>query len=153
MRRTTAFLATLIASGSLASAAHAAPAQTADADVQSGPIDMFIEAERPADAPPTAATGHFRGQMRVGGPTLASFAGPITCLDVRGNDIGIFYPITDSDLSGLNGMMGAFVTLRVDGNGQAEAMSFMPSLSTETDSCAPVPALLPAEGPATATGG
>jgi hypothetical protein len=135
--------------------AASSPAESATADFMSGPFHVQFNAQRAANAPATSATGSFIAHSTVGTITVATLQGPVTCLDVRGNEMGLFYPVTSSDPS-LLGMLakGVFIYVTVSqSTGQAQAVSFIPSLSAAASSCAPLPGLFPiTAGTATLTG-
>lgn len=141
----------LVTVGATATAASAAPAQSASADdVKTGPFGMTFDAQRAEGAPATAATGSFEGRMDLGMESLVTVRGTVTCLDVRGNQMGLFYPIEESapEVLGQLDILGIFVYMTVDGNGNATAASFLPVPLSEAPACDPVPALLPAQGSA-----
>jgi hypothetical protein len=135
------------------SSALAAPAQRAVADVSSGPFNIHFNAQRAAGAPPTAATGTFTANLALGSVSLGSFSGPVTCLDVRGNQAGLFYPITSSSPS-LFSMLnsGVFIYIQLDSAGKPQFVGFLPVPFASVSSCAPGLALLPVtSGSATLT--
>jgi hypothetical protein len=139
--------------GAMSSSASAAPAQTAVADVTSGPFHIQFNAQRPANSPPNAATGNFIAHATVGSLTLMTLQGPVTCLDVRGNRMGLFYPVKSSNpplFAQLNG--GVFVYLTLDNAGKPQFSGFLPVPFTKVSSCAPGLALMPVtSGTATLT--
>lgn len=136
-----------------AGTAQAAPAQSATADVTSGAFHLKFTAQRAADAPVTAATGTFEAETTAGPLSLMKVAGPVTCLDVRGNTMGLFYPVTKSTPSTLaDAKTGIFIYLTVDGAGQATNVGFVPVPYAKTESCAPGATPLPAMGSATLNG-
>jgi hypothetical protein len=132
-------------------------AQSATVDaVAGGGFHLQFTATRAAGAAANAATGTFRGTLEAGGTEIGHFAGPVTCLSVVGNDIGLFYPIDESNPPGLEGAnAGVFISVKVDGDGQATMAGFLPVPVDHADSCDPsmTPALLPATGTGTAAGG
>lgn len=130
------------------------PAQSAVAkSVKSGPFTFDFEAHRAAEAPENAATGTFHAKAKLGGVQLMDLEGPVTCLNVRGNRVGLYYPVaksTPSLFSMINA--GVMIYMTVDGKGQATSMSFLPVPFTSRKNCAPTPAnVLPATGSATLT--
>ncbi|MDT4936896.1 MAG: hypothetical protein QOG80_567 [Pseudonocardiales bacterium] len=131
--------------GTVAPAAGASsPAESVTARVSSGPFTVQIQAQRAANAPATAATGTFSAHGTIAGITLFSVAGPVTCLDVRGNRMGLFYPITSS-VPALFAQLhsGVFVTVQVSAAGRPLLLSFQPSPMSHASSCPPGLALLP----------
>lgn len=143
-RAVCAAVAVAAASAVSTGSALAAPAQSAVADVSSGPFHIQFSAERPANAPPTAATGTFSANLSLGSLSLGSFSGPVTCLDVRGNTMGLFYPITSSSPS-LFSMLnaGVYIYLQLDSAGKPQYAGFLPVPFASVSSCAPGLALLP----------
>lgn len=138
------------ATGLTAGAAQAAPAQSATADVTSGAFALKFTAQRAAGAPATAATGTFEAVTSAGPATLMKVAGPVTCLDVRGQTLGLFYPVTSSTPSAIaDAGTGVFIYLVADGAGRAKMVGFVPVPYATTTSCAPGSALMPAMGSAT----
>jgi hypothetical protein len=154
-RRTIAGLAALagaLALGTTGAAAQGAPVQKVAADVTSGPFHLTFRATRPAGAPSTSATGTFDAWTSGGATTLMHLQGPVTCLDVRGNRVGLFYPIDRSEPSLFSKLhTGVFIFMTVDGNGHATAVQFLPVPVRKVTGCAPQAALLPASGSATLT--
>lgn len=151
-RRLGVVLATTIAMATTGGVAQAAPAQTATGDVTSGPFHLVFDAARAPGAAPGAATGHFFAETKIGPLSVMKLEGPVTCLDVRGNHIGLFYPIrkaTPSLLSMVNA--GVFIYVTVDGRGNATAVSFLPVPVSRATSCPPIPTLVPAMGGGTAS--
>ena len=125
-------------------AAAGTPAESVTAAVASGPFAVQIQASRPANAPATAATGTFTAHVALGGLPLFTLHGPVTCLDVRGNRMGLFYPITSSDPSVFAQLgSGVFIYLQVSAAGKPQLLGFVPSPLKRTNSCAPGLALFP----------
>lgn len=124
--------------------ALAAPAQHASGSLTSGPFHIAFDATRAADAPADAATGDFVADPSLGGIPLFRLHGPVTCLDVRGNRAGLFYPIQDSSPS-LFSMLGSgvFIYIQLDSAGKAQSIGFLPVPSSHTSTCAPSLALFP----------
>lgn len=92
-------LSTVPAAGSIAATATATPSSPAEAitaNVVSGPANIQVQAERAANAAPDSASGEFSAHISLGPLNLLTLQGPVTCLDVRGNQAGLFYPITSS---------------------------------------------------------
>lgn len=142
--------ATVIFMGTIAAGASAAPAQSAAADATSGPFHVSFRATRAAGAPPTAAHGTFDAFTTAGPFTLMSLHGPVTCLDVRGNHVGLFYPVQGGSPSLLARLgAGVLLSMTVDGHGHATAVQFVPLPVRSVSSCAPQPTPLPATGSAT----
>jgi hypothetical protein len=122
-----------------ASASAASPAQMLVADVSSGPFHITVTAARAANAAPDTATGVFTAQT-----PLFTLHGPVTCLDIRGNSAGLFYPITSSDppiFSELDS--GVFIYFRAAKGRQPALVGFVPVPAHRVTSCRPGGALLP----------
>lgn len=130
-------------------------AQSATANVVSaGTFFIEFKAKKPAGVPETGATGFFSGAAKIAGTELIKFSGPITCLNVSGNNVGIFYPITKSNPAAIAAFgAGVFIYLTTDGKGQAVTMTFLPAPTKSTDGCAPLPGLFPATGKVTLKSG
>lgn len=78
--------------------------------------------------------------------------GDVTCLDVRGNRIGLFYPIQSSDPAVFAKLgFGIYISLTVDGNGKAKSVQFLPLPVNHLASCAPIPTIVPAQGTGSAS--
>lgn len=147
-----ALLATAAAGLAGATGAGAAtPAQSATAtDVSSGPFHVSFTAHRDAEAPQDAATGTFDAHVRLGSLGLTDVHGPVTCLNVRGNHVGLFYPIKTATPS-LFAKIGSGILfyLTVDGKGHATGVQFLVVPFPSVPTCAPtVPLMLPATGSA-----
>lgn len=152
-RITTAVVAAALGAGLAATGAQAAPGdQSLKADVTSGPFSFKVDAFRRAGTRSTEATGTFDAKTSLGGAQLMDIHGPVTCLDVRGNRVGLFYPIDRSNppLFAQAGA-GVFIYLTLDGRGNATNVTFAPVPSRTTIGCSPQPGLTPATGSATAT--
>lgn len=129
--------------------------QRAFADaIAGGGFHLEFEAKRKVNAAPSTAIGSFKGTLELGGQDVGFFKGPVTCLEVKGNDIGLFYPIKESEPAGAEMLGGGvFITVLTDGRGNATAAGFMPVPTDTAESCAPGLAPMPAEGRAVAKGG
>ncbi len=146
-RTRTGLLAALCATAALglaAGPAQATPGQSAVGDFTSGPFHAQFHATRATGAPAGAAKGDFTATSSVGPLALMTVAGPITCLDVVGNRVGLFYPITRSNptVLSLTGS-GVFLYAQLGPDGKPQSVSFVPVPFAKTSSCAPLPALLP----------
>jgi hypothetical protein len=138
-----AFCATA-AFGAAAGSAQAAPTQRAVGNFVSGPFHAQFHATRAANAPATSAKGDFSATSSVGPLALMTVGGPITCLDVVGNRVGLFYPITRSSPSLLSMLgSGVFLYAQIGPTGQPQSVTFAPVPFAKATSCAPLPALLP----------
>lgn len=145
-------VAAMLAIGAASTAASAAPVQSVKADVTSGPFRMTINAKRAPGNPVNQATGRFSGRLEIGGVGLSEFSGPVTCLDVRGNQVGLFYPIRSTEPPFVSELpSGVYIYLTVDGAGHAVSAGFLPVPGRKAPSCAPAPTFLPATGSATLT--
>jgi hypothetical protein len=138
-----AFCATA-AFGAAAGSAQAAPAQSAVGNFISGPFHAQFSATRAANAPATAAKGDFSATSSVGSVALTTVGGPITCLDVVGNRVGLFYPITRSSPTLLSMLgSGVFLYAQVGANGKPQSVTFVPVPFATTRSCTPLPGVFP----------
>lgn len=148
-RWTLAAMATVVAMGAGGTAAHAAGEQSVVADVTSGPFHLKVTANRAAGTRSNQSTGTFDAETKLGPLALMDIHGPVTCLDIRGNMVGLFYPIEKSNPT-LFSMVGAgvFIYLTTDGKGNATNVQFLPVPFSATTGCRPLPALPPATGTA-----
>lgn len=146
LRRTGIALTAAITMGVGATAAQAAPAQTATGNVTSGPVKMAFEGQRGANTNANQATGTFEGRMVIGSLGLMSVKGPITCMDVRGPHVGIFYPIKQSSVPLLDKGLGVYMNITTDGKGNAKRVAYSVVPRKAVPSCAPAPTFLPATG-------
>lgn len=122
-----------------AASASAAPAQMITADVASGPFHIVVEAARGANAAPDTATGDFTAQT-----PLFTLHGPVTCLDIRGDSAGLFYPITASDPPVFAQLhSGVFIYFRAAKGKVPALVGFVPVPAHHVTSCQPGGALLP----------
>ena len=138
-----AFCATA-AFGAAAGTAQAASAQSAVGDFVSGPFHAQFHATRAAGAPASSAKGDFTSTSSLGPLALMTVAGPITCLDVVGNRVGLFYPITRSSPTLLSKLgSGVFLYAQVGTGGKPQSVTFAPVPFAKTTSCPPLPGLLP----------
>jgi hypothetical protein len=120
------------------------PAEHAVADFMSGPFHVQFTANRAANAPADAATGTFVAHAVVGSATLVTLQGPVTCLDVRGVHLGLFYPVASSSPAALaNGIHGVYIYVTDNKAGKAEAVSFLPTSARSATTCPPVPGAFP----------
>jgi hypothetical protein len=125
-------------------AGASSPAESIMASVASGPFQIQVSAHRAADAPATASKGSFVAHFEVGGTDLFTLRGPVTCLDVVGDQAGLFYPITSSDPSIFAATdAGVFIYLDTDASGKAKSVGFLPVPFHSVKSCKPSLALLP----------
>jgi hypothetical protein len=122
-------------------AAAASPAESATADFMSGPFHVQFSAQRAANAPATAATGTF--VAHAGG--FATLQGPVTCLDVRANRMGLFYPVTSSSPATIMSVIhGVFIYVTVSKvTGKPLEVGFRPTTAATASSCAPSLTLFP----------
>jgi hypothetical protein len=138
-------LAGVAAFGAGSAAAAASPAESATANFVSGPFHVQFNAQRAANAPVTAATGSFLAHTTLGTTNLVTLAGPVTCLDVRGNEMGLFYPVASSSPSLLGSLVkGVFIYVTVNATtGKPMSVNFAPTASSTATSCAPLPGIAP----------
>ncbi len=114
-----AVLIAIVALTVLAGAARAAGAQTATGDFVSGAFHGKFSAHRAAGAPQTSASGTFTAMTTVGSNTVMTVSGPVTCLSIVGDRLGLFYPVTSSSpqvVSQLRG--GVFLYIQQASAGQ-----------------------------------
>jgi hypothetical protein len=120
------------------------PAELLTASVMSGPITVDIQAQRAANSPADSATGVFTAHSMSSAATGFTLHGPVTCLDVRGNKAGLFYPITASDPPVFAKLhSGVFIYLQVNSAGKPKMLGFVPVPFSHTTSCPPGLAVLP----------
>jgi hypothetical protein len=80
----------------------------------------------------------------IGGTTLLTLQGPVTCLDIRGTQLGLFYPVTSSSPSLIGSTFhGVYIYVTDNSAGKAVAVSFVPTIASTASSCAPIPGLFP----------
>jgi hypothetical protein len=133
-----------LACGVLASPAWAAGAQSASGTLTSGPFTLQFTASRAAGAAETAATGSFSGRLSLANSTLMELDGPVTCLDVVGDQVGLFYPVRSSIPTGFSKLVqGVFIYAQLGRDGKPQSLSFLPVPTSQTNSCPPLPAYLP----------
>jgi hypothetical protein len=136
-------LASIAAFGA-GSAGAASPAESATANFMSGPFHVQFNAQRPANAPSTAATGSFIAHTAINGINLVTLEGPVTCLDIRGTHMGLFYPVASSTPSFFGSFVkGVFIYANVSKTGKPLQVGFAPSPFGTAKSCPPVPGIAP----------
>lgn len=131
-------------------------AQSASGDLSTPGVltHIVFKAHRAKGADETQATGHFTGRLAVAGSKVLEFGGPITCLYVKGNSVGFFYPVTESDPAFVRSLgAGVFIYVDTDGRGHGTAMNFLPVPAGTTAGCYPLPGLAPVTGRAAVKGG
>jgi predicted lipoprotein with Yx(FWY)xxD motif len=127
-----------------AAAAASTPAESVVANFESGPFHIQFNASRAANAPADAASGNFAAHVTLGSATAISLAGPVTCLDVRGNEIGLFYPAVVSDPALIyDAFHGFYIYVTESSAGTPLYAGFIPSFSGRATSCTPIPGFLP----------
>jgi predicted lipoprotein with Yx(FWY)xxD motif len=142
--RAVAVLVTASALSGAASAVSSTPAESVAADFTSGPFHITFNANRAANSPATAATGTFNATTGLGSATLITLAGPVTCLDIVGHDIGLFYAVGKANPEVIyTAVHGVYIYVTDSSTGKPLAVSFVPSLSGHANSCAPSPGLFP----------
>jgi hypothetical protein len=116
-------------------------------------LDTQFSAQLAPGATPDHATGTFTAQLALANNTVGTLAGPVTCLDVVGSKIGLFYPVTSSTPSALGALIkGVTVSVQLGAKGQPVSFSFQPSLTPTASSCAPLPGLVPVTSGAVTVG-
>jgi hypothetical protein len=144
MAGVTALIAMSAALAVAAPAIASSPAEHAVADFMSGPFHVQFTADRAANAPADAATGDFTAHTVIGGTTLLTLQGPITCLDIRGTHLGLFYPVASSSPSLIGKIFrGVYIYVTDSSDGKASSVSFFPTVASTTTSCAPLPGIAP----------
>ncbi|HWE33769.1 MAG TPA: hypothetical protein VG410_09805 [Solirubrobacteraceae bacterium] len=145
MRRTITVIATAVVTMLAAAPALAgSPAEHAVADFMSGPFHVQFTASRAANAPADAATGTFVARAAIGSVGLTTLEGPVTCLDIRGVHLGLFYPVTSSDPSFLGkAIHGVYIYVTDNLAGKAESVNFLPTSARTASTCPPVPGIFP----------
>jgi hypothetical protein len=143
----TAGVAALVATGALGVAAPAiagSPAESANANFMSGPFHVQFTANRAANAPADAATGNFVADAAIGGLTLEQLQGPVTCLDIRGVHLGLFYPVAKSNPPQLASIIhGVYIYVTDNKAGKAESVNFVPTTAKTAKTCPPLPGIAP----------
>jgi hypothetical protein len=136
-----ALMATAIAA---TPAGAASTMQTITANVASGPFHIQVTASRASDAAPNTATGQFSARFALGSTQIFTLYGPVTCLDIRGNAVGLFYPITSSSPALFAQLhSGVFIYFRVGSGLVPTLVGFLPVPIATTKTCSPGDALLP----------
>lgn len=80
--------------------------------------------------------------------------GPITCLDVRGNRLGVFYSSTKSKSSLMTALrFGVYMNITTDGRGNAKSVSYSVVPFKTTGGCKPAPTPCPPTGKVSLTDG
>ena len=125
--------------------AHAsAPQESVVADIASGPFHIMVTASRAVTSAPNTATGVFTAQFKLGSTSVFTLHGPVTCLDIRGGNVGLFYPITSSTPALFAQLhSGVFIYLAAAQGALPARAGFLPVPIATTKSCAPGAALLP----------
>lgn len=127
-----------------APAVSSTPAQSVNANFTSGPFHITFTANRGANAPATAATGTFSATAGVGSTSLAMLAGPVTCLDIVGDNIGLFYSVGAATPEALyDAVHGVYIYVTDSSTGKPLTVSFVPSPYATAPSCAPIPGVFP----------
>ena len=146
-RFVTAGLAAMVATGALVVAVPAfagSPAESAVADFNSGPFHVEFTASRAANAPADSATGTFVAHLTIGGLTLEQLQGPVTCLDIRGVHLGLFYPVAKSDPPQIASIIhGVYIYVTDNKAGKAESVNFFPTTAKTAKTCPPIPGIAP----------
>ncbi|HEX4107100.1 MAG TPA: hypothetical protein VHX88_03145 [Solirubrobacteraceae bacterium] len=154
-----------VRTAAVAALAVGAAAVTGSSALASGPVTVRASissvgfgaqfaAQISPGAPADSARGVFSAQVALGPLPLLGVAGPVTCMQVTKDAVGVFYPIAQSSLPLLAGPPPKGVLFSVDFNaaGRATAVSFLPLPVPQLSSCAPLPGLLPASGTVSVTG-
>ncbi len=127
-----------------APAVSSTPAESVTANFVSGPFHITFTADRAAGTASTAATGAFNATSAVGGVGLVTLAGPVSCLDIVGHDIGLFYAVGASSPAALyDAVHGVYIYVTDSSSGTPQTVSFVPSQSGTAASCAPIPGVIP----------
>ncbi|MDQ6746149.1 MAG: hypothetical protein M3Z27_09090 [Actinomycetota bacterium] len=145
-----------VAAGAIsAGPAEASGAQSASGNFMSAPFGVVFSAQRAAGAPEISATGTFTATTLAGHTPVMSISGPVSCLAIVGDRLGLFYRVTSSTptvFSQLGG--GVLVYLQRAANGQPAKVSFLPVPVTHVPSCDPTAAVVPIQsGTLTLTSG
>lgn len=119
-------------------------AQSASGNFTAGAFAAQFNAARAAGAPQTAATGQFTERNLLGSATVSTVSGPVKCLDVVGNRVGLFYAITSSTPSAIAALHGGVLfSAQFSASGKPESVSFFPEPVQSVSSCAPLPGMFP----------
>lgn len=142
-RRTMAVLGVAALSmGAMATTAQAGANDSAKGTVSSPGVEMTFDAKTDANG---TSSGTFDGAVKIG-TRIMEAKGPVTCLDVEGNKVGFFYPMTESKPSLMSDLkLGVYMNMTTDGNGNAESLSYS-VVPKQEGGCKPAPTFLPASG-------
>lgn len=126
------------------SAIGGTPAESVAANFVSGPFHITFTADRAENAAATAASGTFHAVAEAGSTSLATLAGPVTCLDIVGHDIGLFYAVGAATPASLyDAIHGVYIYVSDSSAGKPLDVSFVPSPDATATSCAPTLAVFP----------
>lgn len=141
---------TAMTMGAAATIAQAGANDSAKGSVKSPGVNITFDAKTDANG---NSTGTFTGEVRVGAQIMEAM-GPVTCLDVVGNKIGIFYPVTASKPLNLMtaGKSGVYMNITTDGKGNAKSISYSVIPFKQKAGCKPAPTFIPASGKVTSSG-
>jgi predicted lipoprotein with Yx(FWY)xxD motif len=144
LRCVTVLMAVAAVAYGATSAIGSTPAESVKANFISGPFHITFTANRAADAPATAASGTFHATASAGSTSLLTLAGPVTCLDIVGHEIGLFYAVGSATPSAVYAVIhGVYIYVTDSSAGKPLYVNFVPSTSSTASSCAPIPAVVP----------
>jgi hypothetical protein len=118
--------------------------ESATGNLTAAVFSVQFSASRAQNSAATSAIGQFTARTMVGSATLMTVSGPVTCLDIVGNRLGLFYPVTSSTPSVLADLhVGVYFYAELGANVKPEAVNFVPVPTAHASSCAPLPDLIP----------
>lgn len=104
--------------------------QTLEGTLESGPIGFSVKAKRTAAGVVSGqfeATGSLAAIIGVGGLVPFEFRGPVTCLDVKGDQATLYYPLQNSTPEPVAAVFGGvLITVDGDPDGGLGHFSFAP---------------------------
>jgi predicted lipoprotein with Yx(FWY)xxD motif len=147
--------AALATAGAPAAVPTGTPITTVAADFVAGPFHIQFTGTRAQSGAPDTASGNFMAKAALGSATLFTLAGPVTCLDVVGDQIGLFYAVGQANPEALYAAIhGVYIYVTLTSAGKPSSVNFAPSVSNVAHSCPPLPGLLPiSSGTVTVTNG
>lgn len=147
--------AALATAGAPAAVPTGTPIVTVAADFLAGPFHIQFTATRAQSGAPDTASGDFHAVTSLGSTPLLTLAGPVTCLDVVGNQIGLFYAVGQANPEVVyDAIHGIYIYVTLTSAGKPYSVNFAPSTSNVAHSCSPLPGLLPvSSGTVTVTNG
>lgn len=139
--------ATAVATGGMATMAQAGNGDSIEGTVSSPGIQMVVKA---ADG--NLHNSRIFGSVKMGNQEPMRAEGPVTCLDVDGNKVGLFYPMEQSTPSLMSRAgLGVYMNMTLKGN-QVKSISYS-VVPKKRGGCKPAPTFIPASGSMKVSGG